>query len=244
MRLAFKMQLERKRILLKLSGEMLVGSATRPLDKTLSLSLIEQMNQLKKDYQWGIVIGGGNFLRGSKDSAALGIEQTTGDAVGILATMINGLIMQDFLVKSGLKTSLFGALNGFGWSKAITPQTLQESLAYDDCLIFTGGVGTPFFTTDTTAVVRALQMKADQIWKLTKVEGIFSADPSRDKSAQLLKQVSYDTALQDKLYVIDPTALTLAQQHALVIRVFSMYETHALIRASHDHNFGSTLINR
>ncbi|MGC2310463.1 MAG: hypothetical protein WA432_02495 [Candidatus Babeliaceae bacterium] len=232
---------ERKRIVLKISGEIFCEPGTRTLNKQLVLSLMQQMVDLAQTYQWSIVIGGGNFFRGAHEGSQLGLKQSMGHAVGMLATIMNGLILQDLLVQTGLKTSLFCALDGFALGKPITPQNLRHALENDDCLIFTGGIGVPYFTTDTTAVVRALQIEAHKIWKLTKVAGIFSADPHYDKNARLLKKINYTDALQNKLGFMDATALVLASEHKLIIRVFSMYEPNALIKAAQDPYFGSIL---
>ena len=218
-------------ILLKLTGNV--------LDKGPALleNIAAQIKQL--DQTFGIVIGGGNFFRGARQSKELHISEHTGHKIGMLATIMNGLIIQDIFEQAGITTTLFSALPCETVALPISPQGLHKALRDSHCVIFSGGTGNPYFSTDTTAVVRALQMKAKQIWKATKVEGIYSADPQKDTTAELLKNVTYQQALEQDLGIMDATAFALAKDHDLELRVFNIFSDNALIQAAQDPHFGS-----
>ncbi len=221
------------KILLKLTGNIL-DKGPGPLE-----NIAAQIKQL--DHTFGIVIGGGNFFRGARQSSALHISEQTGHTVGMLATMMNGLIVQDILEQAGVSTTLFSAVSCPSVGLPLSPQALNKALKESRCLIFSGGTGNPFVSTDTTAVIRALQMDAQQIWKATKVDGVYSADPQKEPSAKLIKKLTYKQALDDNLDVMDATAFTLAQEHNLDLRVFNIFSNNALIQAANDPEFGSTL---
>ena len=222
----------KKIILLKLSGEAFI-------DGTLVRSYARQIKQLWNSHQFGIVIGGGNFFRGNQHGKLFGISDSASHQAGMLATMMNGLILQDIFSQEQVPSTLFCALDCPSIGNPLAPQAIKTAILQDQCVIFTGGMGNPFFTTDTTAIVRGLQIKAQEVWKATKVTGIFTADPHTNPDAQLLKRVSYADALQQRLGIMDATALALAQEHQMPIRVFSLFESDSLINAATDNNFGS-----
>jgi uridylate kinase len=235
-----------KKILIKISGELFNqhdGSQREHtcVDKTFVYSLIQQIKTLAKDHQIGIVIGGGNFFRGCKEGNQLSLRPTTADSIGMLATIMNGLILQDFLQEAGIKTALLSAVDIPIIARPIRQSIIDEALDANRCLIFAGGTGNPFFTTDTTAVLRALQMGAQEVWKATKVDYVYDGNPSIDPAAKPIHKLTYQSALDQKLHIMDLTALTLAQEHKLRMRVFNLFADNALINVAQDPDFGSTI---
>lgn len=227
-------------ILCKLTGELLLDQSKTLTAETLN-KVIEQMVALKATHQFGIVIGGGNFFRGNQQSKKLGIGASVGHQVGMLATIMNGLIVKDLLENQGLPTALFCAMPSPEVGKPISQQSIDTALASNQTLVFTGGTGNPYFTTDTTAVLRALQINASQVWKGTHVDGVYDSDPKTNPNAQLLQKVTYDQALQQKLGIMDRTAFALAQQYQQTVRIFNIFEPNALIRAAQEPDFGSSI---
>lgn len=233
-----------KNVLVKLTGEMLLSPDGKTLDGSLVRSFAQQMKQLTDTHRFSIVIGGGNFFRGRQQGAGLHMTANTGHYVGMLATMMNGLILQDLFQQEGVAATIFSGIDCPIMGKPISPQTIDQALKTHDCLIFTGGLGTPFFSTDTTAVVRALQVNAQEVWKATKVDGVYTADPLKDPSAILLKTVTFAQALTQGLAIVDAPALALAQDNNLTLRVFSLFTNNALVHAAHDAHFGSVITNK
>lgn len=230
----------KKRILLKITGESFLGPDRTLCPKTI-LSLIEQIKQLMTTHTFGIVVGGGNFFRGNNEGKRLGMTASSGHQVGILATMLNGIILKDLFAQHDIPTTIYCAIECPTAGEPISQQSIFAALQKEHTIIFTGGTGNPFFTTDTNAVLRGLQMDAAQIWKGTKVDGVYDRDPHKDSNAQLLKNVTYMQAINQNLQIIDPPALALAQQHKQTIRVFNIFQTDALIKAASDDSFGSRI---
>jgi uridylate kinase len=231
----------RKKIVLKLTGE-LFGSAHDESDRGVLRSVIMQIKQLSASYQFSLITGGGNFFRGTVQAEKLGISTQVSHYAGMLATMMNGLILQDICRQFTLKTALFCALDAPEIGLPISPAAIAHAEQEADCLIFTGGTGNPFFTTDTNAVLRALQVQGQALWKGTKVDGVYTQDPKKHPHAQLLKQLSYKTALDQRLEIMDFCAFALAAEHKIPIRIFNIFIPNALIKASTEPNFG-TVIN-
>lgn len=227
-------------ILCKLTGEIFLDESKTLSPNTLN-AIIDQMVKLQDTHQFGIVIGGGNFFRGNQHSKKLGISASVGHQIGMLATMMNGLIVKDLLEHHGLPAALFCAMPSPEIGKPISQQSIDTALASGQTLVFTGGTGNPYFTTDTTAVLRALQISASQIWKGTHVDGVYDADPKTNPNAKLLSKISYDQALQQKLGIMDLTAFALAQQYKQTVRIFNIFEPNALIRAAQEPTFGSSI---
>jgi len=233
----------KKRILLKITGEAFLAPSDQTLSATLINSLVAQIKQLSATHQFGLVVGGGNFFRGRIHGPRLGMTPSVAHQVGMLSTMMNGLILKDLLEQHGLNTAIFSAITCPQVGSPVSQQAIDAAVADGQTTIFTGGTGNPFFTTDTTAVLRGLQIVADQIWKGTKVDGIYTADPIKDKTAQRLPRVTYTQALDMQLKIMDSTALALAQAHHQTIRVFDIFSEHALLHAAEDNNFGSIIQN-
>ena len=229
----------KKTILLKITGEILLSPSSGKLDKTHLCSLAEQIKQLRDTHYFGIVSGGGNFFRGSVQGKHLGITPTIGHQVGMLATMMNGLLIQDIFEQHGVPSSVFCAVPSPEIGKPISQQSIQTAKEKGQCMIFTGGTGNPFFTTDTTAILRGLQIDAEEIWKGTTVNGIYTKDPRKFPDAQFMPEVSHKDALALDLKIMDAAAFALAAQHNMMIRIFDIFSSTPLLNPAHDSTFGS-----
>lgn len=230
-----------QRVLLKITGTALLN-AEGTLSSEHVMRIAEQIKQLSDQIQFGIVIGGGNFFRGSQHSSQLGLDMRVGHSVGMLATVMNGLIIQDVFKQAGLRSTLLSAVSSpvIGWP--ISQETIDRALAKGAIPIFSGGVGAPYFSTDTAAIVRALQIGAQEVWKATNVDGIYAQDPVYNPQAPLIKKLSYAQALTDNIRIVDRTALILAQEQNIRIRVFNAFASDILIHAARDTHVGSTLL--
>lgn len=225
-----------KRILLKITG-----SAFTTKSHGFITTVINQIKRLSTTHQFGIVVGGGNFFRGDQHGKALQLTPSIGHHIGMLATMMNGLMLYDLATQAQMPTTLFCALSCSQIGTPLAPETVHDALHNNHLLIFSGGIGTPFFTTDTTAVIRGLQMGAQQVWKATSVDGIYDANPADNPQARLLKTVTYADAYNKQLAIMDKTAYTLAAEHAMPIRVFNLFAENALEQAASDIHFGSII---
>lgn len=231
----------KKRVLLKLTGNALLtcDGKKQSMDTVRELAL--QINQMRTSHHFGLVIGGGNFFRGSIHGKALGLTPAISHHVGMLATMMNGAMIQDIFEQNGIPTTLFSAMPCPTIGQPISQEAIGLALAQDRVLIFVGGTGVPFVTTDTNAVIRACQMGAQEVWKATGVDGVYDADPKIDPSAHLLKKISYTQALSMGLKIVDSTALIIGQENGLTLRVFHVCEKNALLLAATQPLFGSTI---
>lgn len=211
-----------RRILLKLSGEALMGSESFGFDaEVLDRMACEIKELVELGVQVGLVIGGGNLFRG-QGLAQAGMNRVVGDHMGMLATVMNGLAMRDALQRNHVSATLMSAipLNGvcdtYNWSEAI------NLLKDGKVVIFSAGTGNPFFTTDSAACLRGIEISADVILKATKVDGVFDMDPVKHPEAKMFKNLSYQEVLEKELKVMDLSAFTLARDHNIPIRVFNM----------------------
>ncbi|MBW8190893.1 UMP kinase [Neiella marina] len=211
-----------RRILLKLSGEALMGDEGFGIDPhVLDRMALEVKDLIEMGIQVGLVIGGGNLFRGEKLAKA-GMNRVVGDHMGMLATLMNGLAMRDALARNHVTTRLMSAipLNGvcdtYNWAEAIS------LLRQGRVVIFSAGTGNPFFTTDSAACLRGIEIEADVVLKGTKVDGVYSADPVTNPDAELFHTLDYSDVLDKELRVMDLAAFTLARDHSLPIRVFNM----------------------
>jgi uridylate kinase len=222
---------ERKynRILLKLSGEALIGDAQFGIDpKVLDRMAVEVGQLVGLGVQIGMVIGGGNLFRGAALHEA-GMERVTGDHMGMLATVMNALAMRDALERANIPTRVMSAIPMSGVVEHYDRRTAIRHLEASDVVIFSAGTGNPFFTTDTAACLRGIEIDADLILKATKVDGVYSADPHKDPSAVKFERLSYDEVIEKKLAVMDLTAIYLSRDHAIPIKVFNMKKPGALL---------------
>ena len=213
-----------KRILLKLSGEALVGDKAGGIDPEI---LIKYSNEIKKIYDKGveiaIVIGGGNIYRGFNNEFK--IDRVQGDYMGMLATLINGLALQNTLENIGIPTRLQSAINV---NKVAEPYIKRKALRHLDkkrIVIFSAGTGNPYFTTDSAAVLRAIEIEADVILKGTRVDGIYDSDPEKNNKAKKFHELKYDDAISKNLKIMDSTAFTLSKENKLPIIVFDINKT-------------------
>jgi uridylate kinase len=222
---------ERKynRILLKLSGEALTGDADFGIDpKVLDRTAVEVGQLVGLGVQIGMVIGGGNLFRGAALSAA-GMERVTGDHMGMLATVMNALAMRDALERANIPTRVMSAIPMSGVVEHYDRRTAIRHLNSGDVVIFSAGTGNPFFTTDTAACLRGIEIDADLILKATKVDGVYSADPEKDPNAIKFEKLSFDDVIEKKLGVMDLTAICLSRDHEVPIKVFNMNKPGALL---------------
>lgn len=232
----------RKRILLKLTGQALQDRATGALSLHFVRSFAPQLKELMTTAQVALVVGGGNFFRGAVQSKILHVSDWACHSVGMLATAMNGILLADVCKEFEIKTVLFSGIScpALGL-EAVTEQAVRRAFDENACLIFVCGTGNPYFTTDTAAVVRALQIEADELWKASHVDGVYDCDPRTHASAVLLPDVTYAYALEKKLAIMDGTALLLASEHAMRIRVFDIFAQNALNKAAQDAFFGSVI---
>ena len=229
-----------KRVLLKLTGTVFLSADGTPSTTTIE-TIAQQIKTLKESHYFGIVIGGGNFFRGASEGKRLALTPSIGHHIGMLATMMNGLAIKDIFERCGLPATLLTALSCPAVGATISGQEIDEGIQNKKVLIFVGGTGAPFFTTDTNAVIRALQIDATQIWKATDVDGVYATDPTKDPNAVLIKTITYKEVLKQKNGVMDETAFILAQKHKKVIRVFNVFTPDALLKAAREETFGSII---
>ena len=219
-----------KRILLKLSGEELMGSEGFGIDpKVLDQMALEIGQLVGIGVQVGLVIGGGNLFRGAALHEA-GMDRVTGDHMGMLATVMNALAMRDALERSNISSHVMSAIPMSGVVEHYDRRRAMRYLKHGDVVIFSAGTGNPFFTTDSAACLRGIEIEADVVLKATKVDGVYSADPMLDPDAQLYTHLSYDQVLDQKLGVMDLTAIVLCREHAMPLRVFRMSKPGALLK--------------
>ncbi len=229
------------RILLKLSGEALMGDLQYGIDP---IRLSEYAQQVKEITDLGIevaiVIGGGNIFRGVA-GASKGMDRVQGDHMGMLATVINGLALQGAMEDAGMKTRLQSAIQVDEVAEPFIRRRAIRHLEKGRVVIFGGGTGNPYFTTDSAAVLRAIEIKADVILKGTRVDGIYTADPEKDASATKFDTISFDEVLKKGLKVMDTTAFTLSQENELPIIVFDMNTKGNLLKLVKGETIGTTV---
>lgn len=220
-----------KRILLKLSGEALMGTEDFGIDpKVLDRMALEVGQLVGIGVQVGLVIGGGNLFRGAALSAA-GMDRVTGDHMGMLATVMNALAMRDALERSNIQTRVMSAIAMEGVTEHYDRRKAMRYLTGGDVVIFSAGTGNPFFTTDTAACLRGIEVDADLVLKATKVDGVYDRDPMKDPNAERFERLNYDQVLDLKLGVMDLTAICLIRDHKMPLRVFNMNKPGALLNA-------------
>jgi uridylate kinase len=218
-----------KRILLKLSGEALTGNEAYGIDpKVLDRMALEIGQLIGIGVQVGLVIGGGNLFRGAA-LHAVGMDRVTGDHMGMLATVMNALAMRDALERSNISSSIMSAIPMSGIVDHYDRRKAIRHLGQGDVVIFAAGTGNPFFTTDSSACLRAIEVEADVVLKATKVDGVYTADPLRNPEAVRYERLGYDEVLDRKLGVMDLTAICLCRDHHLPVRVFAMDKPGALL---------------
>ena len=230
-----------KRILLKLSGEALMSEKGGSIDSSIVKRLASEVKDLcDEGVEIGLVIGGGNILRGA-EKASEGMERVTSDQMGMLATVINALAMQDSLEKLGQQVRVMSALKINQVCEDYIRRKAVRHLEKGRVVIFAAGTGNPFFTTDSAASLRAVEINAELMIKATKVKGVFSADPEKDKNARFYSRLTYDEALDQRLNVMDTTALVLCRDNDLPMRVMNIFEPGAIMRLMQGEELGSLI---
>ena len=231
-----------KRVLLKLGGESLVAEeGDFGLDENALKNITEEIRAAKDlGVEIAIVIGGGNILRGASLSS-IGIERTTGDYMGMLATVINALALQAALEQAGIATRVQTAIEIQAVAEAYVRRRAVRHLEKGRVVIFAGGTGNPYFTTDTAASLRAMEVGADVIFKATKVDGIYSSDPRTDKDATKYKELSYLDVLKKGLKVMDSTAVSLCMDNKLPMVIFNFRQEHSIKRVLLGEKIGTTV---
>jgi uridylate kinase len=236
------MSVQYKRILLKLSGEALMGEQQYGIDNTIVAQYCKEIKPLiEAGVQVAIVIGGGNIYRGL-NAAETGIERVQGDYMGMLATVINGMAIQSGLEKVGVSTRLLSAIKMEQICEPFIRRRAMRHLEKKRVVIFGAGTGNPYFTTDTAAALRAVEISADVVLKGTRVDGIYTADPEKDKTATKYDTVSFDEAISKNLKVMDMTAFTLCKENKIPIIVFDMNKVGNLLDVAKGLKIG-TLVN-
>ncbi|PIF00882.1 MAG: UMP kinase [Maribacter sp.] len=228
-----------KRILLKLSGEALMGEKQYGIDPKRLAEYAEEIKEVvEKGMQVAIVIGGGNIFRGLA-GASNGMDRVQGDHMGMLATVINGLALQSALEIAGIETRLQSAIKINEVAEPFIRRRAIRHLEKGRVVIFGGGTGNPYFTTDSAAVLRAIEIEADVILKGTRVDGIYTADPEKNKDATKFDTISFNDVLSKGLKVMDTTAFTLSQENKLPIIVFDMNKKGNLLKVLYGENIGT-----
>ncbi len=226
------------RLLLKLSGEVLAGSGGRNLDisvlRNLSSAILELVSM---KCQVGIVVGGGNFVRGRE----LETRRVAADQMGMLATMINGIVLREAIVEAGGRAGVLSAIPVEGMLDTFTPDLAEDFLDRGYVVVYVGGTGNPLLTTDTAAALRAVQTRCERLLKGTKVDGVYESDPSMNPDARRLKTISYRDVLKYDLKVMDAAAVAVCRDAGLPINVFDIREPENLVRVYRDPFVGSLI---
>ena len=231
-----------KRILLKLSGEALMGDQQGGIDAETIHRLAAEIDDLcRAGVEVGLVIGGGNIIRGA-EKASQGLDRVTGDHMGMLATVINALAMQDALEHLGRQVRVMSALKINQVCEDYIRRRAVRHLEKGRVPIFAAGTGTPFFTTDSAASLRAVEIGADILIKATKVAGVYSDDPLKNPAAVFYPRLTYDEALDQRLNVMDATALVLCRDHNMPLRVMNVFLPGAIMRLVQGEEIGSLIV--
>ena len=233
-----------KRILLKLSGEALMGEADYGIDpKVLSRLAREIIEVQHTGIQVGVVIGGGNIFRGA-GLAASGMDRVTGDHMGMLATVMNALAMQDAIEKAGGFARTMSAIKINEVCEDFIRRRAVRHLEKGRVVLFAAGTGNPFFTTDSAAALRAIEINAELLLKATKVDGVYDADPNKDANAKRYAQLSYDDVIQRNLQVMDTSAIALCRDHNVPLRIYNMSREGDLMRIMRGEAIGTLVGGR
>ncbi|MCK6370243.1 MAG: UMP kinase [Gammaproteobacteria bacterium] len=227
------------RVLLKLSGEALLGREDYGIDAQMLSRIASEIKEVVNlGIEVGVVIGGGNIFRGA-GLARAGMDRVTADHMGMLATVINALALQDALERAGTYARVMAALQIHEVCEDYIRRRAIRHLEKKRVVILAAGTGNPFFTTDTAAALRAIEIGADVLIKATKVDGVYTADPMKDRSASRYERLSYDKVLSDKLNVMDATSIVLCRDNGLPIRIFDLNLVGALVRVARGDDVGT-----
>ena len=228
-----------RRVLLKLSGEVLAGRVSHGIDPAICRQVAGEIAEVRRSrVEIGIVIGGGNFMRGA---TAEGIDRTTADAMGMLATVMNSMALMNFIEEAGCRCKVLTAVTIEGVGERYAPHLAREYLAADYVVIIAGGTGSPYFTPDTAAALRCAEIKADILLKATKVDGIYDSDPMKNPRALKYDKISHAEALQKKLRIMDTTAFSFCLENNIPIMVFKLLEKGNLLKSVKGQKTGSVV---
>ncbi len=232
-----------KRILLKLSGEALMGKQQYGIDPSVLTDYCEEIKQVfAEQVQVAIVIGGGNIFRGMQ-GAAQGFDRVQGDYMGMMATVINSMALQAELEKQGVKVKLLSGLRVEPVTELMSGKKAVEYLNDGNVVIIAGGTGNPFFTTDSASALRAIEIHADVLLKGTRVDGVYTADPEKDPTAVKFETISFDEAYAKNLRIMDMTAFTLCKENHMPILVFDMNTQGNLLKVVSGESVGTVVEN-
>ena len=232
-----------KRILVKLSGEALMGESDYGIDPVFLKRLATEIAAVRSaGIEVALVVGGGNLFRGA-GLARAGMDRVTADQMGMLATVMNSLALQDALESNGLYVRVMSAIRINEVCEDYIRRRAVRHLEKGRVTIFAAGTGNPFFTTDTAASLRAIEIDAQLLLKATKVDGVYDADPAANPTARRYERLRYDQVLDDRLNVMDATAIVLCRDHDLPMRVFNLNEADALVRAARGEDVGTLVTN-
>jgi uridylate kinase len=236
-------QARKRRILVKLSGEALMGDGDYGIDPAFLRRLASEIRSVRElDIEIALVVGGGNLFRGA-GLARAGMDRVTGDHMGMLATVMNSLAMQDALESIDVPTRVMSAVRINQVCEDYIRRRAVRHLEKGRVTIFAAGTGNPFFTTDTAASLRAVEIEADLLLKATKVDGIYDADPVTNPAAKRYTRLTYDQVLDQRLNVMDATSIVLCRDHGLPLRVFNLNDPGALVRAASGGDVGTLVTN-
>ena len=232
-----------RRILVKLSGEALMGTGDYGIDATFLKRLATEIGAVRAlGVDVGVVIGGGNLFRGA-GLARAGMDRVTADQMGMLATVMNSLALQDALESLGVIVRVMSAIRINEVCEDYIRRRAVRHLEKGRVTIFAAGIGNPFFTTDTAASLRAIEIEADLLLKATKVDGIYDADPATHPGARRYDRLTYDQVLDQRLNVMDATAIVMCRDHQLPLRVFNLNDPGALVRVARGEDVGTLVTN-
>jgi uridylate kinase len=233
----------KKRILLKLSGEALLGGGDYGIDPVVLRRIAGEIREVMgRNVELAVVIGGGNLFRGA-GLARTGMDRVTADHMGMMATIMNALALQDALEQIGQDSRVMSALRCQQVCEDYIRRRAIRHLEKGRCVIMAAGTGNPFFTTDTAASLRAIEIEADLLLKATKVNGVYTDDPVKNPKAERYSQISYDKVLTDRLGVMDATAIVMCRDNGLPLRVFNLFNAGDLIRIVDGEDVGTLVVN-
>jgi uridylate kinase len=232
-----------KRILLKLSGEALMGDSDYGIEPAMIARVAKEIAELANSgVQVALVVGGGNIFRGA-GLAQGGTDRVTGDHMGMLATVINALALQDAIEQQGCQTRVMSALTVHQVCEDYIRRRAIRHLEKGRVVVFAAGTGNPYFTTDSAASLRGIEIQADILLKATKVDGVYNADPVKVPDAVRYDKVTFDEALEQKLGVMDATAIVMCRDNGLPLRIFNIYEPNNLVRVAQGDEIGTFVYN-
>ncbi len=238
------MALTYQRVLLKFSGEALMGENDFGLESATLEKVVAQIKSAKSiGAEIAIVVGGGNLFRGVQIQGTQ-IQRTTGDQMGMMATVMNALALRDVIEAAGMTATIMSAMPIESVAVGFNANEAKKKLQAGEVVIFAAGTGNPFFTTDTAAALRGIEVEADIVLKATKVDGIYTADPFKDASATRYSVLSYDEVIEKQLQVMDLTAFVLCRDHKMPIRVFDMFKKDAVKRILQGEDEGTLVVER